>query len=77
MSDVHEMQVMDPTGHTTVKWDPKKSDDVEVARTTFDAMKAKGYNAFHVRMRGSPGERMTSFDPTAKSMILIPQLVGG
>lgn len=74
---MHEMQVMDPTGHTTVKWDPKSDADVDVARGVFIEMKAKGYSAFRIRALGKPGERMASFDPAAKQMILIPQLVGG
>lgn len=72
-----EMQVMDPTGHTTVKWDPKSPDEVEVAKAVFKKMRKKGYSAFRTKLTGGKGERMDEFDPSAKNLILIPQLVGG
>ena len=71
------MQIMDPTGHTTVKWDPENDDDVKQASETFDVMKAKGYNAFTVDRSDRPGKRLAKFDPSVSEMILIPQLVGG
>lgn len=73
----HQMQVMDPTGHTTTAWDPAVPAEVADARATFERMTAQGYQAFHVGRRGQQAERMTSFDPDAEQMILIPQLKGG
>lgn len=71
------MEVMDPSGHTEVKWDPNNSTEVEVARATFEMMtEEKGYNAFRIR-RGQKDERMRTFDPTAEKMMLIPHMVGG
>lgn len=74
---MHAMQVMDPMGHTTVNWTPGNEADEEVARTTFVTMISRGYNAFRVDLDGGPSARMKDFDPAAKAMILIPQLVGG
>lgn len=74
---MHEMQVMDPSGHTTTAWDPDIPAEVDAARATFEAMTGKGYQAFHVGRRGQQAERMTTFDPDAEQMILIPQLRGG
>jgi hypothetical protein len=73
----HTMQIMDPTGHTTVAWEQGDTAEVEVARTTFDEMTRKGYQAFRVGKNGERGTRMTAFDPAAEEMLLIPQLVGG
>lgn len=73
----HQMQIMDPTGHTTTAWDPAVPDEVAAARATFDAMTAKGYRAFHVGRRGQQDRPMGTFDPAAEQMILIPQLRGG
>lgn len=73
----HSMDVMDQTGHTTTAWDPGVPAEVAAARATFDAMTAKGYQAFHVGRRGQQSERMTTFDPAAEQMILVPQLQGG
>lgn len=73
----HSMQIMDPTGHTTVSWSEGNTAEVEVARTTFTEMLKKGYQAFRVGKDGGRGTRMTEFDPGAEEMLLIPQLVGG
>lgn len=71
------MKIMDQTGHTTVKWDPANNDEVEVARATFRELKAKGFRAFRVQGEGKQGERIDTFDPQARQLILMPQLVGG
>jgi hypothetical protein len=73
----HQMQVMDPTGHTQVSWDSGDTAGLRVARETFDRMTGQGYRAFRVGKDGGQGERLSQFDPDAEEMILIPQLVGG
>lgn len=73
------MEVMDPTGHTSVEWDAENNAEVEIARSTFEMMTGpdKKYQAFRVDQRGGQGERMRSFDPSAEKILLIPQLKGG
>lgn len=71
------MQVMDPTGHTSVEWNADNHDEVEAARSTFETMTGKGYQAFSVNRRGQQDERMRTFDPSAEKILLIPQLRGG
>ena len=75
--DMNEMQVMDPTGHTSLKWSPGNEAEVEAAATVFRKMRKKGYSAFYTGFGGRKGERMDEFDPDAKQFILIPHLVGG
>lgn len=70
------MKVMDPTGHTEVNWDSDDAASVGVARETYTRMTSQGYRAFRVE-GGTKGQRMSEFDPTAESMVLVPQLVGG
>ena len=77
----HVMKVLDQTGHTTHGWDADKPDEVAIAKAAFDAAIKKGYRAFNViedkdgeSKRGTP---MTTFDPAAEQMILVPQLQGG
>jgi hypothetical protein len=71
------MDIMDPTGHTKHIWDANNEDEVEAARTIYDALKDKGYRAFHVKKDGKEGHLMDEFDPDAEKMILTPQLKGG
>jgi len=74
---VGEMAVLDKTGDTKVTWDRTKSEEVDAARATFDALRQKGYAAFAVSKDGSKGEQIRTFDPTAERIILAPALVGG
>lgn len=71
------MDVMDRTGHTTIKWDPAIPVEVAMARASFDRLTGDGYQAFRV----GPGEEMSTrlhaFDPQATKMILVPHLQGG
>jgi len=70
------MRTLDPSGHSEHHWDADVPAEVEAARAHFNLMTGKGYHAF--RMRGDQkAERMSSFDPDAESMILMPQLSGG
>lgn len=74
MSDMH---IMDQTGHSTISWDPTKPIEVDVARDAFDKLIKERYNAFRVEGSDRQGERITSFDPKAGKIMMVPQLVGG
>lgn len=72
-----KMEVMDPTGHTSISWYADVSTEVEIARAAYNEAVKKGYQAFRVRGEDQKGERMTTFDETAEKILLIPQLKGG
>lgn len=72
-----KMEVMDPTGHTSISWDADVDIEVSIARSAFDEAIKKGYQAFRVRGEDQKGERLTAFDPEAEKILLIPQLKGG
>lgn len=72
-----EMLALDRTGDTRQIWDADKPDEVKAARDAYNALTAKGYRAFRVKKDGGEGEAMTSFDPHAEKMILVPALQGG
>lgn len=72
------MEVLDHTGDSKHQWDPTVPAEVEAARTQFNSLKAKGYDAFRVTSRdGSKGEIMREFDPACGQMIMAPRMVGG
>lgn len=71
------MNVMDKTGHSTTTWDPSVSAEVAVARAAFNELTGRGYRAFRVGVEGERGQRLESFDPQARQMIMVPQLQGG
>lgn len=71
------MHVMDRTGHTSVTWDPAKPVEVDVARDSFDKLVREGYRAFRVEGSDNQGAPMTTFDPKAGKIMMVPHLVGG
>lgn len=71
------MQVMDPSGHTEISWNADVEAEVQIARTAFTELTAKGYQAFSVAANGGKGERLRTFDAEAEKILMIPQLVGG
>jgi hypothetical protein len=72
----HVMNVLDRSGHTRIGWDPSNEDEVEFARGVFEDKTAAGFRAFKVR-NGEQSTRMDDFDPSAREMMLVPQLKGG
>lgn len=64
-------------GDVKVQWDPAKEEEVAQARKTFDEMKEKRYAAYKMKAGGDRGEQITKFDPKAKSIVLVPPMVGG
>lgn len=79
----HVLEVMDSSGHTSVTWDPENEASVADARREFDRLTREGYQAFRMEAVGenavveNKGERITTFDPQAGKVLLIPQRVGG
>lgn len=71
------MEIMDRTGHTEVNWDEDDRASVQIARETFERYTGEGYQAFRLNKTGGQGTRMTTFDPSAEALILVPQLQGG
>lgn len=72
-----EMSILDASGDTKVIWDSQRPDEVDAARATFDALRAKGYSAFEVRDDGEPGGRLDEFDKVSGRLIMVPSLQGG
>lgn len=70
--------ILDRTGDTKQIWDPARPEEVEAAQALFDRLVTNGrYSAFRVEEGGEKSERMSSFDPKAGKMILVPPMVGG
>lgn len=72
-----ELCVMDENGDTKTIWDPDNPDEVEVARSTFQKLKKKGYLAYRVNKDGGKASAMAEFDPTAGKIIMSPPMAGG
>lgn len=63
-------------GDLEVKWDADNEEEVEQARSTFEAMKEQQYTAYRME-DGSRGEQIKEFDPEAEAILLVPRMVGG
>lgn len=75
--NAHVMQIMDPTGHTEITWNPEDADEVRMAREMFESMRERGHSIFRINPNGNRGARVTTFDPEAEKLLVVPQLVGG
>lgn len=71
------MEIMDRTGHTSLTWNKDVPLEVGIARTAFDKAVKEGYQAFNVDEDDERGSRMSTFDPAAEKVMLVPQLRGG
>ena len=71
------LEVLDHTGDTKIEWNPRVQAEVDVAKSTFDSLKAKGYLAYKLDRNGERGEVIRSFDAQAERIVMNPQMQGG
>lgn len=62
------LEVMDPTGHYEIRWGRKKS-EIELAESTFNDLRKKGYIAFKKTWLGRKGKQVDQFDGKARALI--------
>ncbi len=78
---IHELEVLDVTGHTTNKWDTADKAEMEIVQRLFSDLTKKGYKAFSVtKDRGDNvihSEPRGTFDPEAEKMLLVPPIQAG
>lgn len=72
-----ELAILDSTGDTKVLWDTENQDETDAAKAQFDLLIGKGFTAYSVKKDGDKGKKITSFDPTAGKIIMVPRIVGG
>ena len=74
----HYLAITDHTGDSKIMWSKDNQDEIDVARRTFNDMKAKGYGCFKVvGKKGEAGEQVDSFDPNAERYIFTKPMAGG
>ncbi len=71
------ISTLDQSGDFKVTWNHDNADEVEIARSTYEKLKKKGYAAFRMLDRGQRGEQIREFDPRAEQIIMVPPVVGG
>ena len=78
---VHEMEILDATGHTTKRWDESNEAEMQVVQRLFADLTTKGYKAFSVNKVAGRNEiatkSMKAFDPEAEKMLLVPPIQAG
>jgi len=73
-----ELRIMDKdAGDLKVIWDKDNADEVEAARSQFDALLKKNFIAYTVDAKGEKGKITKKFDVSAEKIILIPEIMGG
>jgi hypothetical protein len=63
-------------GDTQVAWDVADDVSLNSAREMIERAFSEGRGVFRIDADGV-GERMHAFDPTAKEIVVIPQIKGG
>ena len=66
---------MGKAGDIATKWELDDDGSIQVARERFDEALRNRMLAFNMDV--GEGERITAFDPSAKEIVLIPQIAGG
>lgn len=66
---------MGKQGDVPTKWELDDDGSIKVAQERFDDAMRNRMLAFNMDV--GEGERITSFDPKAKEIVLIPQIAGG
>ena len=72
--------IMDPSGHSTIEFDPNDTVALADAERRFKRLVAKGYIPAEYRGGGQhrvPEKGNRSFDPIAEETIFVPALKGG
>ncbi len=72
-----ELRYLDSNGDQKVQWDPKNEDQTDIAKMTFDKLKAKGYQAYSVKKDGSKNKVISKFSSKAGMLIMVPGIAGG
>jgi hypothetical protein len=83
-SRISTLRVLNGGGDSSIQWDrdrvavgdPEAVAAVAEAERVFARARATGSLAFRVK-RGSPAQRVETFDPTAHEVLVIPAMVGG
>ena len=76
-SFVGKMSIMDATGHTELKWDIEKLDELDAVKKTFDRLVGQGYTAFGSEKSTQAKHAIKEFDPTMEEVVMVPRIVGG
>ena len=78
---IHELEVLDTTGHTTRKWVTANKAEMEIVQRIFSDLTTKGYKAFSVSKgagdNATNSEPKRSFDPKAEKMLMVPPIQAG
>jgi len=68
---------MGKDGDIPTRWELDDEGSIQVARETFDQALHRRMLAFRLDAGREPGEQIKEFDPSAKEIVLIPQIAGG
>lgn len=73
-----ELSIMDKeAGDLKVMWNRSNPEEVAIAKSQFDAARAKGMLTYKLGRDDQRGEVINTFDPAAERIVAIPRQVGG
>lgn len=76
-SRVGELNIMDRSGHTQMKWSMDRLEEIAAAEDAFNRLITKGYSAFGSKTGAMPKESLYTFDSSMEEIVMVPRIVGG
>lgn len=73
---LNEFKFLDQNGHTTTAWDPENGEELERARSIYEALLRRGYRAFGIEEHGE-ARALERFDPSETETLFVPPIQGG
>lgn len=72
-----EIREMSRKGDLKLSWNSDNEKEVVAAKEIFDKRVQEGWAAFGEKIFGGKGDRISTFDPDAERIVLVPQIAGG
>ena len=74
---IGELRIMGRQGDARLLWNSDIPEEVIKVKAQFEEAMKRKCLAFEGTPDGSPGKRITEFNPLAERIVIIPQLAGG
>lgn len=72
-----EMTILHYEGARTVTWNMGNEEEIDIARSQFNALLEKGFSALRLNAGEEGGRKIDQFDVRAEKILMFPILIGG
>jgi hypothetical protein len=73
-----QLSIMDPTGHSILRWDPGDAESISDAEKMFKDLLKRQYQAFEFSpIAQGRGKKITKFNANLNEIVMVPPVAGG